>query len=136
MKPSSTGSTPRRSFLGRLAAGVMASGVPWVTARAAGTVAQAVGPEDFLEGLNGTYKCLYDIPLRRGAVTFVHMRNFMRAYSDTFGVPPSDVNAVATLYTPGPQSTQALAFSDTMWEKYAIGEFTDMTDVETGRPLT
>ncbi len=130
-------STPRRGFLGRMAAAVMAAGIPWrrVEARSAGAAQQA-GPDDWLEGLNGTYKCLFDSPLHNDGSPLVHMRNYARTHEQTYQTPPSEVNMVGTLYFTGPQSSQPLAFTDVMWEKYGFGEFMGLTDARTGRPLT
>ena len=131
------GSTPRRGFLGRMAAAVMAAGIPWrrVEARSAGAAQQA-GPGDWLEGLNGTYRCLFDSPLHGDGFPLVQMRNYIRTHEQTYQTPPSEVNMVGTLYFTGPQSSQPLAFTDAMWEKYGFGEFMGLTDARTGRPLT
>ncbi len=132
----STGSTPRRGFLARMAAAVAAASVPWRSAEArAAIVSQKIGLDDFLDGLNGRYKYFFDSPALGGGGMYAHVRNYMRAYTETFGVAESDVNAIVTLYTPNPGSTQFLAFTDAMWEKYAIGEFASLTDASTGRPL-
>ncbi|MDP6607421.1 MAG: hypothetical protein QF664_14360 [Dehalococcoidia bacterium] len=129
--------TPRRGFLGRIAATVAAASLPWrkTHAHAAGSAAQDIGLDDFLEGLDGRYKYLFDTPNLGDGGMFAHVRNYMRAYTDTFGVAQSDVDAIVTLYTPDPGSTQSLAFTDAMWEKYAIGEFANLSDTATGRPL-
>ena len=128
--------TPRRGFLGRMAAAAAAAGLAWRVPEArAAQVQQQAAPGRWLQGLNGTYKCLFDFPLHGGGLPQAHMRNFIRTHADAFGTAEADIDIVGTLYFVGPQSSQPLAFTDAMWEKYRLGEFMGLTDPRTDRPF-
>ncbi len=126
-------STPRRGFLRRVAAGIVAAGVPWTKLHGA-VPPQKPGPGDWLAGLDGTYRCIFDSPFSSEGFPLLHIRNFMRTHESAYGTPQSAINVVGTLYFAGPTSSQPLAFNDAMWEKYAIGEYVDLIDPKTGQP--
>ncbi len=130
----STGSTPRRGFLSRMAAAVMAAGLPW-KARAVGAAQQA-GPDDWLEGLNGTHRLLFDFRMHLNGVALINMNSYIRLFETAFDTPQSDINAVGTFYFTPPGASMSLAFTDVMWEKYALGEYSSLVDPQTDRPAT
>lgn len=128
--------SPRRGFLGRMAAAAVAAVVPWTMPsklRAAART-QGVGPDDWAEGLNGTYRCFFPFRSHDRGFPLFHMNNYIRTYESAFGVLPSEINAVGTFYAGGPGASMALAFTDAMWEKYALGEVVELTDPQTDRP--
>ncbi len=129
-----TGPTPRRGFLGRMAAAVMAAGMPWRARAARGT--QQVGPDDWLEGLNGTNRLIFDFPRPVNGGGLRSMSNYIRLFEEAFDTPPSDINAVGTFYIAAPGGSVSLAFADGMWEKYALGQHSGLTDPQTDRPAT
>ena len=129
-----TGSTPRRGFLGRMAATVMAAGMPW-KARAAREM-QQVGPDDWVAGLNGPNRLIFDFPRPLNGNGLRAMSNYIRLFEEAFNTPPSDINAVGTFYIAAPGGSMSLAFSDGMWEQYALGQHSGLTDPQTDRPAT
>src|SRR5262249_41953044 len=59
--------------------------------------------------------------------------NYLNTYQSAYKVPAGQAGAVGTLYGIGPQSSIALAFNDTIWAKYAIGEYLGLKDAS-GKP--
>ena len=127
--------THRRGFLGRLAAAAVATSLPW-TVRASTEIAQTTepGPDDWLSGLTGTYRCLFDFPRHEEGLPLTHMGAYIRTYSRAFGVGESDVNAIGTFYLNRPAASIPLAFNDEMWERFRFGEYMGITDPKTEQP--
>ena len=125
--------THRRGFLGRLAIGAAALGagaLPRLAAqsRATGAVTAkgAAGkPDDkWLDAQKGKHRQIFDMPQPGGGLPLIHVRNYLNAYRDAYGMSAPDVNAVVSLYF----MTVPLAFQDAMWEKYKFGEPTKVMD--------
>lgn len=74
---------------------------------------------DWLAGLNGKHRQLFDTPAPGNGVALVHVMNYYDTYNTAFKVPDKDVNGVLTFYG----TTTFHALSDAMWAKYRIGEF-------------
>jgi hypothetical protein len=128
--------TPRRGFLARLAgaaAAVTAGGL--IGERPLAAQAQPSAHDKWLTALTGRHRCLYDFPLHGGGLPLIHMYNYINTYKTAYGEAAATVNAVGTLY--GPPSGSAsipLAWNDSVWEKYKIGELLSLTDPETKAP--
>jgi intracellular sulfur oxidation DsrE/DsrF family protein len=121
---------PRRDFLAGLAAA--GAGVFAPAAAFASTLddAQSRVPPDekWLDGLTGKYKQLFDMPNPTHGLGLIHIRNYLKAWKDTYNLEHPQINAVGTLYF----MTIPLGLTDPMWEKYKLGEAIKETDEKTG----
>ena len=124
--------THRRGFLGRMlgtaAAFTVASGEQ--PARA-----QQGGPDDWIQGVKGTHRCLFDFPQHKNGMPLLHILNYLNTYSAAYKTTPGQVGAVGTFYGIGGQSSIPLAFNDVMWAKYGLGAYTGLKDAS-GKPHT
>jgi len=95
----------------------------FVTARATGfsstSQSATVEQPDWLAGLNGEHRQLFDSPAAGGGVPLVHMMNFLDTYNTAFGVPDDRLNAIGTFYG----TTVFHGLTDEMWTKYGIADF-------------
>jgi hypothetical protein len=123
-----TDPTPRRGFLGRVAAAAAMLGLG---AAPSVSLAQGQGHDAWLARLTGKYRQLFDFNAHGDGIGLVHMHNFIETYKSAYGVAPGDINVVGTFYG----GTTPLAWSDAMWEKYAIGAALGITDPATKAPL-
>jgi len=124
--------THRRGFLGRMlgtaAAFTVAGGE-----QPAG--AQQGGPDDWIQGVKGTHRCLFDFPQHKNGMPLLHILNYLNTYSAAYKTTPGQVGAVGTFYGIGGQSSIPLAFNDAMWAKYGLGAYTGLKDAS-GKPHT
>ena len=75
-------------------------------------------------------------PKRRCAVwPLLHVGNYLSTYAEAYKIGPGQVGAVGTLYGMGPASSIPLGFNDTIWSKYALGEYMGLKDAA-GKPYT
>ena len=125
--------TNRRGFLGRMAAAAAAAGLPWTGGRAASAATQG-GPDDWLEAQNGAHRCLFDFPQSKGGSPLVHILNYIGTYGAAYNVDAGDISTVGTFYSTSPECSTPMAFNDTIWEKYAIGEYLKLGDPVTMQP--
>lgn len=126
--------TPRRGFLARLAGGLAAVGAGSSLSHSA-AAAQTAPQDQWMTGLTGKHRCLFDFPLHADGVPLIHMLNYINTYRTAYGEPASTVNAVGTLYgAPGFPASIPLGWNDAMWEKYKIGELLKLTDPATKAP--
>jgi intracellular sulfur oxidation DsrE/DsrF family protein len=121
---------PRRDFLAGLAAA--GAGVLTPAAALASTIDDSrfrVAPDDkWLDSLTGKYKQVFDMPNPTHGLGLIHIRNYLKAWKDTYNLEHPKVNAVGTLYF----MTIPLGLTDPMWEKYKLGEAIKETDEKTG----
>src|SRR5688572_25236592 len=87
--------------------------------------------DNWLKGLNGKHKQLFDFPAPGGGIPLVHMMNYYDTYNKAYGVSDRDIDAVGTFYG----STTFHALNDAMWAKYRLGEFLEVNDAS-GKPAT
>ena len=129
--------TPRRGFLARLAGltAALSAGDALNLSSAAGQ-AQAANRDAWLTALKGKHRCLFDFPNHAGGLPLVHMLNYINTYRTAYGEPPATVNAIGTFYgPPGPDASIPLAWNDSVWEKYKIGELMKLNDPNTKAPI-
>ena len=124
--------THRRGFLGRMFGVVTAATLP-VTLRA-GTAAE-IGPDDWLKEVKGTHRCLFDFPQHNYGMPLLHILNYLNTYSTAYKTTAGQVGAVGTFYGMGTRASISFAFNDTVWAKYALGEYTGLKDAA-GKPYT
>ena len=125
--------TARRRFLRGALGSAAFAGLPMAGLGAETT--QSSGPDDWLNEVKGTHRCLFDFPQHKGGVPQLHMLNFLNTYAQAYKVPAGQAGAVGTFYGLGSQASISLAFNDAMWAKYAFGEYTGLKDAS-GNPYT
>jgi intracellular sulfur oxidation DsrE/DsrF family protein len=121
----------RRDFLG-LAAVAAAAGMG--AALPATQAAAATGPStDFtrwLDSIPGTYRQLYDMPEVNHGMALAWSYVFLLTGPAGYGVPESDLGVVIMLR----HDALPLAFQDSVWAKYKLGEVFKIEDPETKAP--
>jgi intracellular sulfur oxidation DsrE/DsrF family protein len=124
--------THRRGFLGGVLGSVAAASlVSWTRAAAA----QDAGPDDWINGVKGTHRCLFDFPQHKNGMPLLHILNYLNTYAAAYKTAANQVGAVGTFYGAGGQSSIALGFNDAMWAKYGLGAYTGLKDAA-GTPYT
>ena len=93
--------------------------------------ATVVGSDGWLDLLKGKHRQLFDVPEPEGGTALRHLRNYLDAWRNAFGVGERDVSVVVTLYA----RTTPLGLQDAMWEKYQLGAALNITDPTTNAPL-
>jgi len=119
----------RRAFIGRLLGAGAAAGLSVAGARVA---AQESAPDEWLQEVKGTHRCLFDFPQHKNGFPLLHILNYINTYSQAYKTGPGQVGAVGTFYAAGRQSSIPLAFNDNIWAKYDLGAYTGLKD-ETGK---
>ena len=125
-------STHRRGFFGPMLAAAAAS-LPLAVTRKAN--AQEASPDSWIKDVKGSHRCLFDFPQHRNGFPLLHILNYLNTYSAGYKAPAGQVGAVGTFYGLGGASSIPLAFNDAMWDKYALGEYTGLSDAS-GKPYT
>ena len=87
--------------------------------------------DEWLKGLNGKHRQLFDTPAPGEGIPLVHIMNYYDTFNKAYGVKDADIDAVLTFYG----STTFLGINDAMWSKYKIGEFMKMNGPD-GQPAT
>ena len=116
--------THRRGFLGRIAGAAAALSV---TGNAEFAQAQQAGPDDWIKGVKGAHRSLFDFPQHKNLAPQLHIFNYINTYAQAYKMPGA-AGAVGTFYSMGPQSSIPLAFNDAMWAKYGLGEYLGLKD--------
>ena len=124
--------THRRGFLGRVIGAAAALTVGGGGQRAD---AQPAGADDWIKGVKGTHRCLFDFPQHKNGMPQLHILNYLTTYASAYKTTPGQVGAVGTFYSMGQQSSIPLAFNDAMWTKYGLGEYLSLKDAG-GKPYT
>ena len=122
----------RRDFLG-LAATAAAAGLGAMVPVAGAVAAAESASTDFtrwLDSIPGTHKQLYDMPELNHAFGLVWSWAFFATGAPAYGVPESDLGVVIVLR----HNALPLAFNDSAWAKYKLGEFYKINDPDTNAP--
>jgi intracellular sulfur oxidation DsrE/DsrF family protein len=127
-----SGMTHRRGFLGRIAGAAAALSV---LNEARPAEAQTAGPDDWIKGVKGTHRCLFDFPQHKNGMPLLHILNYLKTYTEAYKSAPGQAGAVGTFYSMGTQSSIPLAFNDAMWAKYGLGDYLGLKDAA-GTPYT
>ena len=138
--------TERRTFLQRLAAGTLALSVAPSFSRASAPTSPtsplapataATGPgslgawdEKWMDVLTGRYKQFFDAEEVRDATVFGVVRNLLNGYRDAYGTKDTEVSAVVGLHG----VAASLAFKDSAWAKFRLGQQGSITDPATRMP--
>ena len=129
---SSTDTKSRRKFLGKMLGAATAASLP--LAKMSTAAAQEGGHDEWLNGITGNHKCLFDFPAHKRGSGLVHIYNHISTYQAAYGAEISDISTVGTLYSVGGDSSIPMAFTDDMWAKYKFGEYLSLDDPQTGKP--
>jgi len=127
-------STHRRGFLGRLGAGTLAMmGIAAIdphTLEAEAMLSPGMGVDDWLNGITGTYRQFFDAVSVNEGFPFSFAMTFMNTIGETYKVPDKDITAVVGLR----HFAIPLAFNDSIWAKYKLGEMLKINDPVTKAP--
>jgi intracellular sulfur oxidation DsrE/DsrF family protein len=85
--------------------------------------------------VKGPHRCLFDFPQHKGGAPLLHILNYLNTYNEAYKMGPGTVGAVGTFYSIGTQSSIALAFNDSMWARYGLGDYLGLKDAS-GKPYT
>ncbi len=130
MSDSSPNTTDRRGFVGAVA--TLGAGLALGADARMPRLFVAQQPSDaWLDHLKGKHRQLFDVPEPEGGTALRHLRNYLDAWRNAFGVGERDVSVVVTLYA----RTTPLGLQDAMWEKYQLGAALSLTDPTTNAPL-
>jgi len=122
--------THRRGFVGAIA--TLGAGMVLGAGTGAHPLLVTQQPTDaWLDHLKGKHRQLFDVPDPEGGTVLRHVRNYLDAWRDAYGVGEQDVNVVVTLYA----RTTPLGLQDAMWAKYQLGAALNITDPTTNAPL-
>lgn len=125
----------RRAFLGKMVGVATAASLPVAGMSSAGAAPVALDDKDrWIAGVTGSHKCMFDFPGHMNGGGLVHIYNYITTYLNAYGADVSDIGTVGTLYSVGPGSSIAMAFTDDMWAKYKFGEYLSLNDPKTGKP--
>lgn len=95
------------------------------------TKSAADAPKDeWLKGLNGKHRQLFDTPDPGIGIPLIHVMNYYDTYNKAYGVKDADIDAVLTFYG----STTFHGLNDAMWAKYKLGEFMKINGPD-GQPV-
>jgi intracellular sulfur oxidation DsrE/DsrF family protein len=123
-----TEKTDRRSFFGRMFGAAAAVSLPMVDVASAGQGAAGAGPDAWISEVKGTHRTLFDFPKHGYFFPQLHILNYINTYQQAYKAAPGTVGTVGTFYGIGNGSSISLAFNDTIWAKYALGEYLGLKD--------
>lgn len=132
--PTATSATPRRHFLGGIAAATAALALGrWSPAQAASVDETAVDfDESWIGRIKGKHKQVFDCVSANDGFGAAFAMNYVDSYKMAHKLSDSDVTSVLSFR----HMAMPLALADSMWEKYRIGEFLGLKDPKTNAPAT
>jgi intracellular sulfur oxidation DsrE/DsrF family protein len=77
-------------------------------------------------------KQVYDVRAVGEGKFLNNVKNSLNGFHYGFGIPSDEVKIAVALHGP----PNALAFDDSMWQKYRLGEFVEVNDPATGKAAT
>jgi hypothetical protein len=125
-------STPRRDFLGQIAASAMvlagaACAAPAAQVPASGPTPAGAPPsgsqatqwdDTWFARLTAKHKAVFDSPEIEDGLVLANASGYIRGMHDAAGADERDVHAVVVVR----HHAVVMAFNDAMWQKYAIGK--------------
>ena len=130
-------STHRRGFLGSVATAAAAVGLGGlIPGRAAAEEHPSVNPAGdanyaaWLNSIKGKYKQVYDAVEPNNGLSLIWAHVFLLTGTAAYGLPESDLGVVIVHR----HSAIPIAFKDSMWAKYKLGEFFKINDNSTKAP--
>ncbi len=126
--------SPRRNFLGRLAAGTMAFAATSLFAKSANAMTNDnafADDEPWLKGLAGKkHKQVFDGANINGGFPLIFASAYMNTMTATYKLAPTDVGALIVARHMG----MPMLLNDAMWAKYHIGKMVGVNDPVTKAP--
>lgn len=126
--------TPRREFLGRIAATSLAVGLggafPGALAAEVPMAGRYPKPETWLADLSGKHRQVFDAVTPNGGMSFIWAWVFLDAYEKTSHLSDGELNPVVVLR----HEAAPLALTNPVWSKYKLGEGLKITDPATKEP--
>ena len=138
MSMSSNDPSDRRSFLTALATGsaAIAAGAMALPQLADAAPVDAFDgaavDEMWLGKLNGKHKQFFDAVSVNDGFPMGFAMNFLNLYNDAYKIPDANLSAVVGLR----HFSIPLGFTDDIWKRYKLGEFTKVVDPATKAPAT
>jgi hypothetical protein len=146
--------TPRRQFIGELAAGAAALAAAACAPAATATTAASQAPTPanptpspapppmpsapvkwdttWMDRITAKHKAVFDSPeIADGTALYLAM-SYLGSVKDVFGTGDSDASVVVVLR----HRAVPLLFNDAMWAKYNVGAETSTNDQKTKKPVT
>ncbi len=128
-----TSPTPRRGFLGSIAAGaaVLAAG-RWSTVEAAASIVEASPPvgDEWVPLIKGKHKQVFDCVMPNDGWGPTYGLNYLDTIEQAKKLTDKDLSAVVVLR----HMSMPLTLNDATWAKYKIGEFLNVKDPKTNAP--
>lgn len=124
------GNTPRRGFLGTLAATAaagLASLTPLrleATPRKSSAVGMDAAFETWLNRITGKHKMVFDAPEVNGGMPVIWPRVWLNGNNENYGTKDTDNSGVIILR----HSAIPIAMKDELWAKYKLGEAFNIKD--------
>jgi hypothetical protein len=128
---------PLLAVVGALFASIAARPIAHLSASAEATAAAptasapAAPGDQWLKGLTGKHRQLFDSPAPNGGIMLVHMMNYYDTWVRDYAAKDSEIDGVGTFYG----TTTFYGVNDAMWAKYKLGEFLETNDAA-GKPAT
>src|SRR5258706_1691605 len=99
--------TPRRGFVGRIGAALLALTTLSPEAKAL----EPAPDESWLQGLIGKHRQLFDVNLSKDGRSLGRLANYLDAYVEAYELKDSEINAVFGMHGNG----LPIALNDAMW---------------------
>lgn len=134
MKNDVQSKTPRREFLGSLAAGAATLGISTLAAplglsASPQSTKMAADADEWFNNVKGKHRVVFDVTEPHGVFPFAWPRVFMMTNVNT-GTPESDLGVVVVLR----HNSIPYAMNDGLWAKYKFGEVFKIEDEATKAP--
>ncbi|HEY9229814.1 MAG TPA: twin-arginine translocation signal domain-containing protein [Gemmatimonadaceae bacterium] len=131
----SPSSTPRRDFIGGVAAGagaLLVGGWSPANAEAASLMETSMLADEWVSRIKGKYKQVFDITGPNNSFGGAYPLNFINSTKEATKAPDTDITAVAVFR----HFAMPLTLNDAVWAKYKLGEIVDVKDPKTNAPAT
>ncbi len=128
-------SMERRGFIGGVMASAAAAGLAAVATGATTAQAADAPATDFqkwLGSIKGKYRQVYDMPEPNGGMGLIWSWVFQLTGAQGYAVPDKDLGVVVVLR----HNALPIAFTDSVWAKYNLGQVFKINDPATGAPAT
>src|SRR5215207_4423248 len=124
--------TARRSFLAQVGVGAAALFATPALLSADSLLPSAPFDDKWLDSLKGKNRQYFDATAVNAGWVLGYAMNWMDTMKATYGGTDKDLNAVIGLR----HFSIPMAYNDTIWAKYKLGEFASITDPATKAPAT
>lgn len=128
--------SPRRKFIGQIAAAAASiaaiSSFPPLAARAEAIASSDDSLTDgdaWMKGLKGKHRQIFHA-VKAEVAPMLMAKNYIDAYQESFHAKQGEVNAVIGFHG----TALVFGFQDAIWDKYALGKSSEVTDPVTKAP--